>query len=161
MSGNKALIQENNTLLLCEAVKWLINLLPVPLNLQNQGNTSKKPFRGLVLASESWGWVSKNLLNKTIVLSIVCWNRWKERNGNATGGVSMTEDRYVYIESRCTSELNCANSPQLLLSLAKITNSSQTWNQLIWSLLWQKEWKASFLPLTQTANQKQHLWIPH
>lgn len=46
ISGNKALAQENNTF----AVKWLINLLPISQRLQNQANTSKKPFRGLVQA---------------------------------------------------------------------------------------------------------------
>lgn len=46
ISGNKALTQENNTL----TVKWLINLLSVSQGLQNQGNASKKPFKGLVQA---------------------------------------------------------------------------------------------------------------
>lgn len=53
-------MQENNTM----AVRWLINVLPVPLRLQNQGNTSKKPFRGLVQA-QIWNLgLSKQELDK-------------------------------------------------------------------------------------------------
>lgn len=75
ISGNKALTQENNTL----TVKWLINLLSVSQGLQNQGNASKKPFKGLVQA-QIWNlWLSNQEIAKQNNCPFNCVCMWLEQ----------------------------------------------------------------------------------
>lgn len=165
--GNKALTQENNTL----AVKWLIILLPVFQRLQNEGNSSKNSLRGLV---QTWIWnqgLSKQESVKQNDYPFICTCTWLEKmKGEKQECQRDWSDRrwtrvYVYsAQMHKRTELCEQDCAPLLLSVAKITNSSQCWINLIRirSLLWQKERQTfSSLPLTQTANQNHYLWIPH
>lgn len=121
--GNKALTQENNTL----RVKWLIILLPVFQRLQNQGNSSKNPLRGLV---HTWIWnlgLSKQEIVKQNNYPFICTGTWLEKMKGEKQGLEWQKiDMYVCIFSAdaqanwtvwtglCpTTALSCQNHQQL------------------------------------------------
>lgn len=151
-------------------MKQLIYLLPVSQRLRNQGNTSKKPFRGLV---QAWIWnrgLSKQEIAKqnNCPFNCACVVGTDERTGRGMpkGVLAWQQiDTYIFrADAKVNWTVQTGLRPQLLLSPAKITDSCQCWNNLIkiWSILRQKEWQAPLvLPLTQTANRKCYLWIPH
>lgn len=152
-------------------MKWLIILLPVFQRLQNQGNSSKNPLRGLV---QTWIWnlgLSKQETVKQNNYPFICTCTWLEKMKGEKQECQRdwSDGRQIRVcvcsvQVQKRTELCQQDCAPLLLSPAKITNSSQCWiNPIkIRSLLWQKEWQTfPSLPFTQTANQNHYLWIPH